>query len=203
MGGIVPLDLATGHARVLQSKPLHHDPFAERHRRAHADAQHVWNVPKQRGRPPPADDDVSLLSKFEDFQSRIARKLLLVDFPALDDRRFALEIAMHGALLKVEALGEIVLDDLMMDHLKIQLVGNSLGDILAECAHLARHRDDYHDRLLALAEKLALPMSLDRVSLGRRTPGCDRLLPCPDCRADEWTSLSALGLVGGWPPVLP
>ena len=56
---------------------------------------------------------------------------------------------MDGALIHSEPPRKVVLDKLMMNHLETKLIGDSLGDVFTERAHLPRHYNCDHNSLLA------------------------------------------------------
>src|SRR5215467_14194319 len=94
-------------------------------------------VSQYRGRAPAADYDVFLSGQLEDFLGRLAGQLLLVDFPALEERCLAFEIAMHRALFHAEALRDVVLDKFLVNNRKAHLIRKPCRDVLTERPHLS------------------------------------------------------------------
>src|SRR5262245_57922627 len=96
-----------------------------------------------RGPPPPDHRHAACLGEREGFVGGIDRQAGLVRSQTLPDPGLALEKADDMALPEAHLACEIV-DDLVMDHLLSQAVGNGRGDVLAERTHFTSHCNKRH-----------------------------------------------------------
>src|SRR5262245_5784886 len=173
MSGVISLDFATCNGGVLETETLHQDPLTVGHRRADAHAKDMWHGLQEIGRAPAANKDVALSGELQYFLRRVERHARAVELPTFEQRSFPFKDSMHLAFGHAGTLGDVMLDDLVMNDRKSPSLSKARGNFTSAGCHLARHGDNGH-RLLP--RSVAAAIAAPRGRLPNLHPGCQTVM---------------------------